>query len=131
MKLKIELSEEQLQLLINALEVNFRFMMGQGSIVADLLLQLPDKSMFDDEEAWRRAFDRYLLKREMAEKLLKDCSDIMYGEILHDDTNRISDMWSVLRHTQYNLQQNRDYWDVRGNKPFQMSDWELMKVEVE
>ena len=24
-----------------------------------------------------------------------------------------------------------DDWDVRGNKPFQMSDWELMKVEVE
>ena len=52
MTLKIELTEEQLQLLINALEVNFRFMMGQGNIVADLLSQCPDKSKFDDETAW-------------------------------------------------------------------------------
>lgn len=131
MKLKIELSEEQLQLLINALEVNFRFMMGQGNIVADLLSQCPDKSKFDDE-AWNRVFDRYLLTRDLAGKLLKDCSDMMYGSrTLPEDTHRLSDMWSVLRHTQYNLQQNRDDWDERGNKPFQMSDWDLMKVEVE
>ena len=57
MKLKIELSEEQLQLLIDALEVNFRLMMRQGSAVADLLAQCPDKSKFDDERAWERAFD--------------------------------------------------------------------------
>lgn len=132
MKLKIELSEEQLQLLINALEVNFRFMMGQGSIVADLLSQCPDKSKFNDEKEWNKVFDRYLLTRDLAGKLLNDCSELMYGNrLLHEDTHRLSDMWSVLRHTKYNLQQNRDDWDVRGDKPFQMSDWELMKVEVE
>ena len=131
MKLRIELSEEQLQLLINALEVNFRFMMGQGSIVADLLSQCPDKSKYKKEKVWNRVFDRYLLTRDLAGKLLNDCSEIMYGIKPPEDTNRLSDMWSVLRHTQYNLQQSRDDWDVRGNKPFQMSDLELMKVEVE
>lgn len=131
MTLKIELTEEQLQLLINALEVNFRFMMGQGNIVADLLSQCPDKSKFDDERAWDMVFDRYLLTRDFAGVLLSNCSKILYERTLHEDAHRLSDMWSVLRHTQYNLQDNNDDWDVRGNTPFQMSDWDLIKVEVE
>lgn len=131
MKLRIELSEEQLQLLINALEVNFRFMMGQGDIVADLLSQCPDKSKFDDKRAWDRAFERYLLTRDFAGLLMKDCSKTLYGDTAHEDMHRLSDIWSVLRHTKYNLQQHEDNWDVRGYKPFQMSDWDLIKVEVE
>jgi hypothetical protein len=131
MTLRIELSEEQLQLLINALEVNFRFMMGQGDIVADLLSQCPDKSKFDDERAWDRVFERYLLSRAFAGMLLKDCSRTLYGEVQHEDTHRLSDMWSVLRHAKYNLQQHKDYWDVRRYAPSQMSDWNLIKVEVE
>lgn len=131
MTLRIELSEEQLQLLINALEVNFRFMMGQGDIVADLLSQCPDKSKFDDKKAWDRAFERYLLTRDFAGLLMKDCSKTLYGGEVHEDTNRLSDMWSVLRHAKYNLEQHEDNWDVRGYKPFRMSDWDLMKVEVE
>ena len=131
MTLKIELTEEQLQLLINALEVNFRFMMGQGNIVADLLSQCPDKSKFDDKTAWDRAFDRYLLTRDFAGVLLNNCSKTLYERTLHEDAHRLSDMWSVLRHTQYNLQQNKDDWDVRSHAPFQMSDLDLMKVEVQ
>lgn len=131
MTLRIELSEEQLQLLINALEVNFRFIMGQGDIVADLLSQCPDKSKFDDEKAWDRAFDRYLLTRGFVGELLGSCSKALYDGTHHEDTHRLSDMWSVLRHTQYNLQQNKDYCDVRSYSPFQLSDWDLMKVEVE
>lgn len=131
MKLKIELSEEQLQLLINALEVNFRFMMSQGSIVADLLSQCPDISKFDNEKTWDRVFDRYLLTRDLGGKLLNTCSNMMYDGILPEDTHRLSDMWSVLRHAHYNLQEDKNDWDVRRNKPFQMSDWDLMKVEVE
>ena len=131
MTLRIELSEEQLQLLINALEVSFRFMMGQGDIIADLLSQCPDKSKFDDERAWDRVFDRYLLTRDFAGGLLNNCSKVLYEGKSHEDTHRLSDMWSVLRHIQYELQQNKDDWDVRSYTPFQMSDWDLMKVEVE
>ena len=131
MKLRIELTEEQLKLLINALEVNFRFMMGQGNIVADLLSQCPDKSKFDDERAWDMVFDRYLLTRDFAGVLLNNCSKTLYERTLHEDAHRLSDMWSVLRHTQYNLQQNKDDWDVRSHTPFKISDWDLMKVEVQ
>lgn len=131
MTLRIELSEEQLQLLINALEVNFRFMMGQGNIVADLLSQCPDKTKFDDERTWDRVFERYLLTRDFAGELLNSCSKALYDRTLPEDTHRLSDMWSVLRHAQYNLQQNQDDLDVRAYTPFRMSDWDLMKVEVE
>ena len=51
--------------------------------------------------------------------------------ITHEDTHRLSDMWSALRHAQYNLQQHKDDWDVRAHKPFQMSDWNMIEVEVE
>lgn len=131
MTLKIELSEEQLQLLINALEVNFRFMMGQGDIVAELLSQLPSKAKFDDVNSWDMVFDRYLLTRDFAGMLLKDCSRALYDGVTHEDTHRLSDMWSALRHAQYNLQQHKDDWDVRAHKPFQMSDWNMIEVEVE
>lgn len=114
MKLKIELSEEQLQLIINALEVNFRLMMGQGSIVADLLAQCPDKSKFDNEEDWARAFDRYLLARDFAGMMLNNCGTVLYeNRNLPKDAHRLSDMWSVLRHTQYNLEKHKK---VNGNE---------------
>lgn len=131
MVIRIELSKEQLQLLINALEVNFRFMMGQSDIVADLLAQCPDKSKFDDEKAWNRAFERYLLTREIAGKILKSCSEMLYGtESLPEDAHRLSDMWSILRNAQYNARGTKDSWDVRSHDPIQLSDWDLMGVRL-
>lgn len=131
MKLKIELSEEQLQLLIDALEVNFRFMMRQGSVVSDLLAECPDKSKFDDERAWERAFDDYITRKDIAYKMLDCCAYTLYGNTNPKSTHRLSDMWSALRHAQYEMQEHKDDWDVRSGEPFKMSDWEMMKVEVE
>ena len=131
MTLKIELSEEQLQLIINALEMNFRIMMGQGSIVADLLAQCPDKTKFDNERSWDRAFERYLISRDFASSLMNCCAEtLFYDERLPKDAHRLSDMWSALRHTQYSLQSNKSEWDVRSSKPFQMGDLDMIKVEV-
>lgn len=130
MKLKIELSEEQLQLLINALEINFRFMMRQGNIVADILTQIPNKNKFEDNDAWNRAFEYYLTARDFAGKELDLLSNFMYKGTLPEDVHRLSDMWAVLRRLQYNLQPEKSDWDVRRLEPIQISDFELMKVEV-
>lgn len=130
MKLQIELSEEQLNLLINALEVNFRLMMNQGSIVADLLSILPDQEKFEAKEDWDRAFERYLVARDDASNVLNALSCILYGNSNHlpDEARRLSDMWSVLRNVQYQLHPHGGY-DVRS-APFQMSDLEMMKIKV-
>lgn len=130
MKLKIELSEEQLQMIINALEVNFRIMMGQGDIAADLLAVIPDKDSFAYEQSWNRAFDQYLMSRDVTGMMLNNCAQILYGHSkLPENAHRLSDMWSVLRHVQYSMQPTDEY-DVRRWEPFQTSDWDLIKVEV-
>lgn len=133
MKLQIELKEEQLSLLINALEVNFRLMMHQGSIAADLLAEFPIKDGMPDEK-WKPMFERYLAHKEDAEYLVTALSNVLYGSNyirLPDDCHRLSDMWSAFRHAQWQLLGNPDdHSDVRSWKPFQMSDYPMIKVEV-
>ena len=135
MKLEIELSEEQLKLIINALEVNFRLMMRQGNVVADLLSQIPDESKFDTDESYNRAFHDYILRRNLSGQLLCLAANTLYDGShvktwIPDSAHKLSDMWSVLRHTQYILRESGDVSDVRSYSPIQISDLELMKVKV-
>lgn len=134
MKLKIELTEEQLSLLIEALEVNFRMMLNQPSIVADLLCECPAKPKDCDEQKWREQFERYLQRRDDANHILNALCNVLYGESWKKvpiKTHRLSDMWSALRHLQWSLQENRSEWDVRAWSPIQMSDYPMINVEVE
>lgn len=134
MKLQIELTEEQLQLIINALEVNFRMMQPRcGFIVADLMMQCPKKNNYKTEEGWTRVFEHYLASRENASNILDALYKIMYGDFWQNrdsvDYLRLSDMWSALRHLQY-VMHPTDSWDVRSREPIQLSDYPMIKVEV-
>lgn len=136
MKISVELSEEQLALLIKALEVNFRLMMpNQGSIAADLLMVCPSKDG-KTEEQWKNCFDAYINNREAATHVLNAAAAIMYGDINNrieiKDCHRLSDMWSAFRHLQYKMHNVRfDVFDVRSREPFRMSDYEMIKVLLE
>lgn len=131
MKLNIELNEEQMGLLINALEINFRIMMKQGNIVADLLAEYPDKLKCSDEGAWNRAFEQYLTSRDNASSVLNALSEILYGNMtMPKDAHRLSDMWSALRHAQYDLHPHDDGYDTRSCPPIQLSDWDMIKVNI-
>lgn len=131
MKIQIELTEEQLNLMINALEVSFRIMMGQGAIVADLISNIPRKADYDDEHSWKRMFDKYIVKRSVAGRLIYTLSSVLYDDCVKipEDTNRYSDIWSALRHLQYQLHPH-DGYDPRKSEPFQVSDYPMMKVEL-
>lgn len=130
MKIQIDLTEEQLQLMINALEVTFRIMMGQGEIVADLLAEMPRREKCGNH--WDKAFGDYLTRRECAEHQINAMSKTLYGEFgeLVDDTHRYSDMWSALRHLQYNLHPHDDGYDTRASEPFAMSDYPMIKIKL-
>lgn len=131
MKLEIELSEEQLKMIINALEVNFWLMMNQGNIVADLLSVFPDESKFKDKESWDRALDSHILRRDICGKLLCVVANTLYYDAkIQKSATRLSDMWSVLRHTQYKLRESGDESDVRSYSPIQISDLDLIKVKI-
>lgn len=133
MKLQIELSEEQLALLINALEVNFRIMMEHGDNAADLLAELPDKEKFQNKADWDKAFEDYLVRRDNAAEVINALSRILYGKYQKSfpkNRDRLSDMWCVLRHAQYLLHQHDDGYDVRSWEPVQMSDYDMIKVDI-
>lgn len=131
MKLNIELNEDQLNLLISALEINFRIMMKQGNSVADLLAEYPDKSKCCDEGTWNMAFERYLTSRSDASNVLNALSGILYDNMaMPKDAHRLSDMWSALRHAQYNLHPHDDGYDVRSCPPIQLGDWPMIKVDI-
>lgn len=133
MKINVELSKEQLNLIIDALEVNFRLMMRQGSIVSDLLANhvFPNKEKCGKN--WQSAFDEWLTKREDASYIIDTLSKILYvpGRDMPDDCHRMSDMWSAFRHLQWQLLHNDDdHWDVRSIEPFKMSDYDMIKIEL-
>lgn len=132
MKMQMEISEEQLSLIIKSLEVTFRTMMHQGSIVADLLAEMPLKRNYDNEEKWIKAFDEYLIRRECAKNILDSLSDVLYKDRTRvpDDCHRICDMWSAFRHSQYELHPHDDCFDIRAREPLQMSDYEMIKVDI-
>lgn len=135
MKLEIELSEEQLKLIINALEVNFRLMMRQGNVVADLLSQIPDESKFDTDESYNRALHDYILRRNLSEQLLCLAANTLYDGShvktwITDSAHKLSDMWSVLRNFQYKLHASGDESDVRSCDPIQLSELELIRAKI-
>lgn len=130
MKIQIELTEEQLNLIINSLEITFRTMMGQGNIVADLLAEIPLKKNYEDDQRWYLAFNRYIIERNAASKVINALSAVLwdYGK-LPADAHRYSDMWSAFRHLQYQLHPHERY-DTRESEPFAMSDYPMIKVEL-
>lgn len=133
MKIEIELTEEQLALIIQALEIEFRFMMRQGMTVADQLAQdtFPNKDDYADKNKWNRAFEEYLIRRECAETQVNALHDTLYGRYrseLPKTARRLSDMWSAFRHLQWSRLDVKGY-DVRSGDPFQMSDWEMIKIK--
>lgn len=134
MKLTIECTEGQAQLLLNCLEESFRFRMKQENASLENVLweRYPDKEKCKDFE---KARDRWSEMRVHAEIICKALMDIIYGDGFEGqpkEANEISDMWSVIRHSIYMLDHDgTDFWDVRSDKPMRLSDMPLIKCEVE
>lgn len=126
MKLEVDISEDQLRLLINTIEAVFRFMMPyqSNSLVEFFALEQMD----------REHFREWLANREKAEAFVKQLQNMLFDFTKEvPDTYRLADMWSVLRHAEWEYQhpnQKSDFWDVRSDKPIQQSDWGLMQIKV-
>lgn len=135
MKLQIELTENQLNILIDALESRFRWMLPQQSHIAiePLLCDVVPRKDGNDEK-WHKAFNRWLDRKESAMFAAETLQHIIYGKPYVDkypSHGNVSDMWSVLRHTQWEmLDEKPEFFDVRGDEPIQLGDEPLMKVEV-
>lgn len=131
MKINIECNEEQAQLMLTALEVTFRMMMGQPQGLTELLAQ--DTPWHDKENPMQ--FEKYLVRRNALENILKSACIIAYGiyqERTSDNCRSICDIFSVLR---YEIHESttgeNDEWYTRETKPIQLGAYDLPKISVE
>lgn len=132
MKVEVEMTEEQLNLLILSTELYGRILMNQSDLVADIIAE--DRFFYDknDPENDRRFHEWIKDRDEMTEKL-RVALNIMFRDSYKSDTcQNLIDIWHVLRHLQYNISDNIDrrLYDVRASEPYQCGTEPLMQTYV-
>lgn len=132
MKLEVDMTEEQLNLLILSTEIYGRILMNQPDLVADIIAE--DRFFYDknDPENDRRFHEWIKDRDEMTEKL-RVALNIMFRDSYKSDTcQNLIDIWHVLRHLQYNVSDDIDknLYDVRASAPYQGGKEPLMQVRI-
>lgn len=132
MKLEMEMTEEQLNLLIISTEVYGRILMNQPDLVADIIAE--DRFFYDkDDPDNDRRFHEWLKTRDELTEKLRAALNTMFRDSYKSDTcQNLIDIWHVLRHLQYNISDNIDknLYDVRASEPYQGGTEPLMQVRV-
>ena len=132
MKLEVEMTEEQLNLLILSTEVYGRILMNQPDLVADIIAE--DRFFYDKEDPDNdRQFYKWLKARDELTEKLRVALNTMFRDSYKSDTcQNLIDIWHVLRHLQYNISDNIDknLYDVRASEPYQGGTEPLMQVRV-
>ena len=132
MKLEVQMTEKQLNLLILSTEVYGRILMNQPDLVADIIAE--DRLFYDknDPENDRR-FHEWIIDRDELTEKLRAALNVMFRDSYKSDTcQNLIDIWHVLRHLQYNISDNLDnnLYDVRSSEPYQGGTEPLMTVLV-
>lgn len=132
MKLDVEMTEEQLNLMILSTEVYGRILMNQPDLVADIIAE--DRFFYDKEDPDNdRKFHEWIKARDELTEKLRAALNTMFRDSYKSDTcQNLIDIWHVLRHLQYNISDNIDknLYDVRASEPYQGGTEPLMKVRV-
>ena len=132
MKLEVEMTEEQLNLMILSTEVYGRILMNQPDLVADIIAE--DRFFYDKEDPDNdRKFHEWIKARDELTEKLRAALNTMFRDSYKSDTcQNLIDIWHVLRHLQYNISDNIDknLYDVRASEPYQGGTEPLMKVRV-
>ena len=132
MKLEVEMTEEQLNLLILSTEIYGRILMNQPDLVADIIAE--DRFVYDknDPENDRRFHEWIKDRDEMTEKLRMALNVMFHDSYKSDTCQNLSDIWRVLRHLQYNISDNIDksLYDVRASEPYHGGTEPLMRVRI-
>lgn len=125
MRITIECSDNQADIILQALEDFFRLRMAQPDCVAQSLV---------DDAADLHDIDSYCDKREMLESAFRMVVNIAYPRNNHssDTCRNAADLWRCIRHALYKAEpQDPDSWDGRSIEPIQLGTEQLPKVEVE
>ena len=132
MKLEVEMTSEQLNLLILSTEIYARALMKQPDLVADILAE--GRFFYDKEDPENdKKFNEWLEKREELTENLKVAFSVMFHNSCKSSTcQNLIDLWRVLRHIQYRISDNIDksLCDVRTSEPYHGGTEPLMQVRI-
>jgi len=132
MKFEVEMSQEQLNLLILSTEVYARALMNQPDLVADILAE--DRFFYDKEDPENdKKFHEWIAARDELTEKLRSALNIMFRDSYKSETcQNLIDIWRVLRHLQYSISDNIDksLYDVRASEPYHGGTEPLMRVRV-
>ena len=132
MKLEVEMTQEQLNLLILSTEVYARALMNQPDLVADILAE--DRFFYDKEDPENdKRFHEWIAARDEFTEKLRAALNTMFRDSYKSETcQNLIDIWRVLRHLQYNISDNMDksLYDVRAFEPYHGGTETPIKVKV-
>ena len=132
MKLEVEMTQEQLNLLILSTEVYARALMNQPDLVADILAE--DRFFYDKEDTVNdKRFHEWIAARDEFTEKLRAALNTMFRDSYKSETcQNLIDIWRVLRHLQYNISDNMDksLYDVRAFEPYHGGTEPPIKVKV-
>ena len=132
MKLEVEMTQEQLNLLILSTEVCARALMNQPDLVADILAE--DRFFYDKEDPENdKRFHEWIAARDEFTEKLRVALNTMFRDSYKSETcQNLIDIWRVLRHLQYNISDNMDksLYDVRAFEPYHGGTEPPIKVKV-
>ena len=132
MKLEVEMTQEQLNLLILSTEVYARALMNQPDLVADILAE--DRFFYDKEDPENdKRFHEWIAARDEFTEKLRAALNTMFRDSYKSETcQNLIDIWRVLRHLQYNISDNMDksLYDVRAFEPYHGGTEPPIKVKV-
>ena len=132
MKFEVEMSREQLNLLILSTEVYARALMNQPDLVADILAE--DRFFYDKEDPENdKRFHEWIVVRDEFTEKLRAALNIMFRDSYKSETcQNLIDIWRVLSHLQYNISDNMDnsLYDLRASEPYHGGTEPPIKVKV-
>ena len=133
MKYKLELSEEQAEIIKIALEEYFRLRMNQTWDFADSLCFEDSKENFAEDEFYSRIEQRDMFRDEL-QKLLDMVHPLQFGGGNFRKQTilmlRAQDIWQVVRHRLWKDRHgDKDDWCVDAREPIPMTDEPLPKME--
>ena len=122
MKLEVEMTEEQLNLLILSTEIYGRILMNQPDLVADIIAE--DRFFHDknDPENDRRFHEWIKDRDEMTEKL-RMALNVMFHDSYKSDTCR-----NLIDNISDNI--DKSLYDVRASEPYHGGNEPLIRVRV-
>ena len=132
MKLEVEMTQEQLNLLVLSTEVYARALMNQPDLVADILAE--DRFFYDKEDPENdKRFHEWIAARDEFTEKLRAALNTMFRDSYKSETcQNLIDIWRVLRHLQYIISDNMDksLYDVRAFEPYHGGTEPLMQIRI-